>query len=129
MKSLKQLYEELENRKDFYIDQKSIDGGSGFFTNDSLKGATVIWSYAGGWEHVSICPDNRVPTWDEMCKLKDMFWNEDEAVVQFHPPKSEYVNNVKNCLHLWKPIEKYSGKLPLPPSLFVGLKGVEFDET
>lgn len=64
-----------------------------------------------------------------MCKLKDMFWTEDEAVVQFHPPKSEYVNNVKNCLHLWKPIEKYSGKSPLPPNLFVGLKGVEFDET
>lgn len=64
-----------------------------------------------------------------MCKLKDMFWTEDEAVVQFHPPKSEYVNNVKSCLHLWKPIEKYSGKLPLSPSLFVGLKGVEFDET
>lgn len=63
----------------------------------------------------------------KMCELKDMFFNEDECCVQYHHPKSEYVNNIKYCLHIWKPIKKYSGTLPIPPSLFVGVKGVELE--
>ena len=96
------------------------------FTKGSLKNMTVIWSYCGGWEHVSIDGKKRMPTWDEMCQLKDMFFTEDECCVQYHPQKSEYVNNIPYCLHIWKPIEQYSGALPVPPSLLVGIKGVKF---
>ena len=80
--------------------------------------ATVIWSWGLGWEHVSVSPKNqsRTPTWDEMCRVKDMFWNEDEAVVQYHPRKSDYVNIRKNCLHLWRPIDV---ELPTPPTICV----------
>ena len=125
MKPLKQLYEELSKREDFQIIRTGIDGGMGIFTKGSQKGMTVIWSYAGGWEHVSIDGKKRLPDWNEMCELKDMFFSDDECCVQYHPPKSEYVNNIPYCLHIWKPIEQYSGKLPMPPSLFVGVKGVE----
>lgn len=38
-----------------------------------------------------------------MCKIKDVFWDEEEAVYQVHPPKSKYVNLMTNCLHLWRP--------------------------
>ena len=107
MKKLKILYEELNSRNDFEITQSGFDGGMGLFKRGALKGMTVIWSYAGGWEHVSIDGKTRMPTWDEMCYLKDMFFDDDECCVQYHPPKSEYVNNVKHCLHIWKPIEKY----------------------
>ena len=86
---------------------------------------TIIASWGGGWEHVSINDKKITPSWEDMCKLKDIFWNEDETVVQYHPAKSDYVNNLQHCLHLWKPIEKYSGKLPIPDSLLVGLKGLE----
>lgn len=41
---------------------------------------------------------------------KDMFFKEDEIVVQYHPAKSEYVNNMPNCLHLWRPTN--GGKQP-----------------
>ena len=128
MKNLKKLYEELSARKDFQIIKQGFDGGAGMFTKGSQKGMTVIWSFGCGWEHISIDGKHRMPTWDEMCELKDMFFDEDECCVQYHPPKSEYVNNVNYCLHIWKPIEKYSGKLPIPPSIFVGLKGVEFQK-
>lgn len=37
-----------------------------------------------------------------MCKVKDLFWDEEDVVVQFHPRKSEYVDNHKYCLHLWR---------------------------
>ena len=111
MKNLKQLYEELETRRDFQIIKKGFDGGMGVFTKGSLKNMTVIWSYGGGWEHVSIDGKNRTPSWDEMCSIKDMFFSDDECCVQYHPPKSEYVNNIPHCLHIWKPIEQYSGAL------------------
>ena len=104
MKNLKQLYEELETRRDFQIIKKGFDGGMGVFTKGSLKNMTVIWSYGGGWEHVSIDGKNRTPTWDEMCFIKDMFFSDDECCVQYHPQKSEYVNNIPHCLHIWKPI-------------------------
>lgn len=125
MKNLKQLYKELSGRIDFIVDIKGFDGGKGHFIRGSQKGMTVIWSYGGGWEHVSIDGKKRMPTWEEMCQLKDVFFDEDECCVQYHPPKNEYVNNIPYCLHIWKPIEQYSGKLPIPPSLFVGVKGVE----
>lgn len=122
MKNLKRLYEELESRDDFEIIKKSFDGGMGEFTKGILHNCTVVWSYAGGWEHVSINNPRRTPIWDEMCIIKDMFWDAYETVVQYHPPMDTYVNNLNNCLHLWKPIEKYSGKLPIPPDILVGAK-------
>jgi hypothetical protein len=77
------------------------------------------------WEHVSVTvarkkeEPTRCPTWQEMCFIKDLFWNKDEAVIQFHPPESEYVNMHPFCLHLWKPTAQ---EMPLPPSIFVGVK-------
>lgn len=88
---------------------------------DKYRMKRLVKSNGGGWEHVSISPFKRsyTPTWDEMCKLKDMFFCSDETVVQYHPAKNEYVNNLPNCLHLWRPINE---KMPAPPSIFVGVK-------
>ena len=72
------------------------------------------------WEHVSVSTKSRSPSWVEMCFVKDLFWKEDECVVQYHPPRSEYVNHHPFCLHLWKPVD---GKFPMPPSVLVGPKG------
>ena len=45
-----------------------------------------------GYEHVSIeLRARRLPTWEEMCYVKDVFWTEDEEVVQIHPKKDVYV--------------------------------------
>ncbi len=68
------------------------------------------------WEHVSISLETRCLTWDEMCMIKDLFFEEDEAVIQIHPAKKNYVNLHNFCLHLWKPKTQ---KLPLPPSYLV----------
>lgn len=97
----------------------------------------IVASSNFGWEHVSVsivtfmdkhkkkkllapAMVDRCPTWEEMCFIKATFWNEDEAVVQFHPPESDYVNLHPHCLHLWKPTEF---TLALPPSILVGPKG------
>ena len=72
-----------------------------------------------GWEHVSVSVQNRPPNWAEMCRVKDLFWDDEEMVMQIHPPRSEYVNHHPFCLHLWKPVGVV---LPLPPSHLVGPK-------
>ncbi len=81
---------------------------------------TVIASDGAGWEHVSVTINkDRCPTWEEMCLVKDMFWSEEDVVVQFHPAKKDYVNNHKYCLHLWKPIGE---QIKTPDSILVGYK-------
>lgn len=78
----------------------------------------VIASDMMGWEHVSVSRKDRVPTWDEMCQVKALFWGEEDCVVQFHPPESDYVNNHPFCLHLWRPVDV---EFPRPPSVMVGV--------
>lgn len=55
---------------------------------------TFVFTWNNGWEHLSISITNslRTPTWDEMCMFKDMFFKEDEACVEYHPKKEDYVN-------------------------------------
>ena len=55
-----------------------------------------------GWDHVSVSNKKRQPTWDEMCRIKALFFADDDVVVQFHPAKQHYVNVHPNCLHLWR---------------------------
>lgn len=71
-----------------------------------------------GWEHVSISVRQRPPNWQEMCFVKDLYWEPEECVLQFHPPHSEYVNNHPFCLHLWKSPDV----IKLPPRILVGIK-------
>lgn len=72
-----------------------------------------------GWEHVSVSLKNRCPNWEEMCMVKDLFWDEEETVLQFHVPKSQHINNHPYCLHMWR---KKDGVVELPPAAAVGVK-------
>lgn len=87
---------------------KVFVGGKSFF---------VIASNGGGWDHVSVSRKNKMPTWDEMCAIKDMFFDPEEVAVRYHPKKSEYVNNHPYCLHLWRP--NCGQALATPPKLYV----------
>jgi hypothetical protein len=71
-----------------------------------------------GWEHVSVSLPNRTPNWREMCFIKDVFWDEKDVVIQYHPKKTEYVNRHENCLHLWRPV--LDDRIPTPPKELVG---------
>ncbi len=81
----------------------------------------MIASDGLGWEHVSVRAhswvSSRVPTWLEMCFAKDLFWGEEDEVVQFHPRRSEYVNLHAHVLHLWRPT---TGALPRPDPELIG---------
>jgi hypothetical protein len=94
-------------------------GNNGFFlvTTPGSDALRCIASDGQGWEHVSVSLAHRCPTWKEMCRIKDLFWGEEDCVMQLHPPKSEYVNNHAFCLHLWRPI---GVEIPSPPAAMVG---------
>ena len=70
------------------------------------------------WEHVSMSLRHRTPRWSETCQIKDLFWTKEHFVIQFHPSEKDYVNNMRNCLHLWR----YCGDFPTPPVWMVGVK-------
>ena len=97
-------------------------GMDGFSADIHIGGwdGSFIFSYGGGWKHASVSPYAKriLPTWNDMCRIKEMCWNDNEAVIQIHPAKSEYVNNVGNCLHLWR---CYYKDMLLPPNVFVGI--------
>ena len=100
------------------------DGGNGCFkVYVGGRSFFCIASNGGGWEHVSVSPCSKKrktsPSWDEMCAIKSLFFQEEECVVQYHPPKSDYVNEHPYCLHLWRPIGQ---EIPRPPAIFVGRK-------
>jgi hypothetical protein len=83
----------------------------------------VIASDGEGWEHASVSialPERvalRCPTWEEMCYIKKMFWDEEDCVIQYHPSKSEYVNYHPFVLHLWRPTNQV---IPIPKKIMIG---------
>ena len=85
----------------------------------------IVSSHDPEWEHVSVSAKEtvkrggRCPTWEEMCWVKDLFWDPEEVVMQLHPPKSEWVSNHRYCLHLWRPVQL---EIPKPPAIYVGIK-------
>ena len=107
MKGLEQIRED----KRFKLWQRGEDGGAGWV---GVKGRSlwVVFSWGGGWDHVSVSLPSRCPTWEEMCAVKDVFFREDECCVEYHPRKADYVNNHPYCLHIWRP---QLAELPVPP--------------
>src|SRR4051812_18832968 len=82
---------------------------SGAFLVPSPCAATnrlrVIAADGLGWDHVSVSVDgvSRCPHWEEMCAVKQLFFRDDEVVMQLHPAEADYVNDHPYVLHLWRP--------------------------
>jgi hypothetical protein len=113
-------FEEIKSNSKIRNIITGLDGGKADIHIGGWDGS-VIWSTSAGWDHVPVCPYIKriIPSWDDMCQLKEIFFNDDEAVIQIHPEKDMYVNNMPNCLHLWKCTYK---EMILPPSCLVGLR-------
>lgn len=66
----------------------------------------VIASDGMKWEHVSVSLPHRAPTWAEMCLMKSLFWDEEDCVVQYHPPERDYQFFLPYQLHLFRPVSE-----------------------
>ena len=75
-----------------------------------MTGLTVILSIDklehSGTEyiHLSASHHNKLPKWDELGIVKDIFIGDKEAY-QIFPIKSEYVNLHKYCLHIFSRLD------------------------
>ena len=83
--------------------------------------ALAIASDGDGWDHVSIhIMDKKgkasTPTCGQMCNFKNLFWDAEDCVIQYHPPHKLYVNTHPYVLHLWRPTEF---NFPTPPMVMV----------
>lgn len=105
-----------------YSDKLKIgdDGIKGFISVNRID-MSFVASWGGGWDHVSVAPIRRniVPDWNTMCKVKRIFFKPDETAIEIHPSEDQYVDNLSNCLHLWRCRYK---EMVLPPSCFVGIR-------
>ena len=130
MKKRDEIYSSISLRMGMVIDA----GEDGVAVQIPFGPVTIrcIASWGMGWDHVSITitEQDRCPTWEEMCFAKDIFWDEDETVIQYHPAKIDtviqyhpakidYINCHPYCLHIWKP---QGVVLPVPPYLMIGPK-------
>jgi hypothetical protein len=105
------------------------NGNNGAFVFRSKIPGRDLWVIASdqkAWEHVSVHAANRthklfVPTWEEMCSIKDLFWDPEDVVMQLHPARSVWINNNPATLHLWRPIGQ---SIPTPPTVLVGIKAL-----
>jgi len=121
---MKPINNELEKSRVKIGPMKSdaTDGNNGVFFLKcpySNRDLVAIISNQGGWEHVSVSVANktdRIPTWEEMCFVKDLFWELEECAIQYHPPRSMYKNDHAGVLHLWRPLDL---KIPMPPLAYV----------
>lgn len=116
--------EEIKKTPNLFIEAEAKNDGMGgkYYDKYTGKWLNFIFSYQMGWEHLSVSMPSRTPTWEQMCIMKDIFWNKNEVCVEYHPREEDYVNNHKHCLHIWRPTHE---PLPTPPSILVGFRSEE----
>lgn len=69
------------------------------------------------WVHVSLSRKERIPSWNDLTRVKDAFIGRDNYAVQVLPPEDRYVRIHPNVLHLFHcvdghPLPEFSGFLP-----------------
>jgi hypothetical protein len=71
------------------------------------------------WIHLSVSRKSRIPSWDDLVFVRDVFIGRNKKCVQIIPDEASYVNDCVYCLHIWHCIDgdglpdftKGSGKL------------------
>lgn len=61
------------------------------------------------WLHVSLGRKSRIPSYDDLTRVKRDFIGDDRKAIMVLPEKENHVNLAENCLHLF-----YSKDNPLP---------------
>jgi hydroxyacyl-ACP dehydratase HTD2-like protein with hotdog domain len=85
-----------------FQDQHVFESGHGLkviFTADNLEGDGKTWL------HVSMSRRSRIPTYDDMKEVKEIFVGRDRQAVQIFPKESEHINIHPYCLHLFCAVE------------------------
>ncbi len=63
------------------------------------------------WLHVSCSRRARIPSYEDLAAVKELFVGRDRLALQVFPPAAEHVNYHPHTLHLWSPL---TGERPTP---------------
>ena len=96
----------------------SVSGAFNFRLPGSDTPFVVVASNGDGWDHVSVSTPGRCPTWEEMDRIKRIFFRDAEVAMQLHLPPADHINCHPYTLHLWRP-HGTKRAIPLPPKEFV----------
>lgn len=79
-----------------------------FLCSDGVKviAEVELHGSAGTWLHVSLSRRDRVPSYDDVKRVKDLFVGDRRKAIQVFPAKDEHFNFHPNCLHLWSPLDR-----------------------
>lgn len=82
------------------------DGGEGKAFVNRMRRLSVIVSGdieldGRRWVHFSVASPDRLPSWDTLVEMKELFLGKERKAIQVIPPRTEHVNIHKNCLHLF----------------------------
>lgn len=70
-----------------------------------------------GWDHVSVSTGaDRCPHWDEMERVKRLFFARHEVAMQLHVAPVDHISHHPHCLHIWRP---HGMTIPLPPKWMI----------
>ena len=74
-----------------------------FFSKDGLRVMSSALVEADGkrWQHVSLSRAARLPSWEDLRAVKDLFIGRDKMAIQVLPRAADYCNVHPHCLHLW----------------------------
>ena len=57
------------------------------------------------WIHLSTAMTHRLPNWEELTEVRDIFLGRDKRAIQVLAPAEDHININANCLHLWHCID------------------------
>jgi hypothetical protein len=55
------------------------------------------------WECVEVYTPVRYPIWEELCLVRNLFWDRNDLVIQYYPREKDCSNFKKYSVCLWRP--------------------------
>ena len=85
--------------------RKAVDGV--FMTDGFLRIMFTVGPARDGkdWLHLSVSRAERLPSWDDLTFVKDLFIGSSRTAYQVLPSRDKYVNCHPYVLHLWSCLE------------------------
>lgn len=93
-------FKEIKEHGRIVVLKDGVDGFKGEIHMPRWTG-TIIASNGAGWNHVSVAPYKLsiIPTWEDMCMIKDICFGEDEWAVDLPEELEQYRREIEDCIN------------------------------
>jgi len=87
--------------------QSPTQGARAYLSRGGLRVLVSLDHVQDGteWLHVSVSRRDRIPSYQDLIEVKDLFITPEREAIQVFPPRDKHVNDHPHCLHLWSRID------------------------